>query len=365
MTNAAVRPGPYRNIAYGVAAVSLAAAAGWIAYSRWAINHDHEVAPALPGERFYLDTAAGKLCVYASGKREGAPLLLVHSINAAASAYEIRPLFLHYAESRPVYAIDLPGFGQSDRQDRVYTARMMADALHAATAEIRRRHSMAEIDVIALSLSCEYAARVALERPDDYRSLGFISPTGFDRNLSGEGAAQSTRGSRLKLGAVSFPLWSQALFDLVTSRPSIRFFLEKTWGSKRIDEALLEYDYRSAHQPGARHAVWSFLSGYLFADDISRIYRLLELPVWAVHGSRGDFVDYRYETEVEFKPNWSLDEFFTGAFPHFEDLPAVAKSYDRFQNQIIADSALTISDEGATPRAARGRSQTTGRVALL
>lgn len=110
------------------------------------------------------------------------------------------------------------------------------------------------------------------------------------------------------------------------------------FSEKRIDEALLEYDQRTAHRPGARHAVWSFVAGYLFADDISRIYRLLELPVWAVHGRRGDFVDYRYEAEVAYKTNWSLDEFDTGAFPHFENLPAVTKSYDRFQNRITAQA---------------------------
>jgi pimeloyl-ACP methyl ester carboxylesterase len=240
-------------------------------------------------------------------------------------------LFLHYGESRPVYAIDLPGFGYSDRSRKIYTARMMADALHAATAEIKARHQDQSIDVMAISLSCEYAARAALERPDDYRSLGLISPTGFDRALSGEGPAQSTRGNPWTLAILSFPLWSQALFDAVASRASMRFFLKKTWGSKYIDENLLNYDYGSAHRPGARHAVWSFLTGYLFANDISRIYRLLELPVWAVHGRRGDFVDYQYEKEVEDKPNWSFDEFDTGAFPHFEDLAALTNSYDRFE----------------------------------
>ena len=45
---------------------------------------------------------------------------------------------------------------------------------------------------------------------------------------------------------------------------------------KGIDEGLLDYGYASAHQPGAPHAVWSFLTGYLFADDVTRIYRLPE-----------------------------------------------------------------------------------------
>ena len=316
----------------------LAAAAAWIAYSAAAIDHDRELPPALPGDRLEIDTAAGRVSVYVSGPSDGVPLLLVHSVNAAASAYEVRPLYLHYESERPVYAIDLPGFGFSERSDRIYTPRTMADALHDVVVVIRAAHHDEPVDVIALSLSCEYAARAALERPADFRSLGLISPTGLDKALSGEGRAQSTRGSKLKLGVASVPIWSRALFDLFVSRPSMRFFLEKTWGSKRIDEGLFAYDQLSAHQPGAEHVVWSFLSGFLFADDISRIYKLLELPVWEVHGTRGDFVDYRYERDVKDRPNWSLEEFDTGAFPHFERLEAVVRSYDRFWNEIEAET---------------------------
>ena len=313
-----------------LAAAPLAAAAGWIAYSRFAINHNHWLPPALPGDRLDVDTTPGRVGVYATDATDGVPLLLVHSVNAAASAYEVRPLYMHYRRSRPVYAIDLPGFGFSERADLVYTPRVMADALHAATRMIRRRHGGARIDCVALSLSCEYAARAALERPDDYRSLGLISPTGFDKALAGAGPAQSTKGSRLRYDLVSQGFWSRALFDLVVSKPSMRFFLNKTWGSKRIDEGLFDYCQLTAHQPGAEHIVWSFLSGFLFADDVTRLYKLLTLPVWTCHGHRGDFVDFRKEKEIAGRPNWHFDEFETGAFPQFEALEKVTRAYDGF-----------------------------------
>ncbi len=62
------------------------------------------------------------------------PLLLVHSVNAVASAYEVKPLYEHYAGQRPVYAVDLPGFGFSERSDRAYGPRLMTDAIHAMLA---------------------------------------------------------------------------------------------------------------------------------------------------------------------------------------------------------------------------------------
>jgi pimeloyl-ACP methyl ester carboxylesterase len=70
------------------------------------------------GERIeFVSPGAGRLSYYVSG--HGPPLLLVHSINAAGSAYEVKPLYEHYARSRTVYALDLPGFGFSDRSDEI------------------------------------------------------------------------------------------------------------------------------------------------------------------------------------------------------------------------------------------------------
>ena len=317
-----------------VAAGIVGAFAAGVAYSALAIDHHRHLPLPVSGTKTNLETTAGSVALYASAGGKGAPLLLVHSVNAAASAYEMLPLFQHYAGKRPVYALDLPGYGMSERRDQTYTARMMADAILAAVDEIKRLHAGEKVDVIALSVSCEYAARAALERPADVRSLGLLSPTGFDEALSGYGRAQSTKGNAVKLALISVPVWSQALFDLVVSRPSMRFFLRKTFGSERIDEGLFAYDQLTAHQPGARHVVWSFLSGYLFADDATRVYEALKLPVWTGHGRRGDFVDFGKEREVAGKPNWHFAEFDTGAMPQFERLDDLVASYDAFVSSV-------------------------------
>lgn len=317
-----------------VAVGIVGALAAGVAYSALAIDHHRHLPLPVPGTKTNLETACGSVALYASAAGEGSPLLLVHSVNAAASAYEMLPLFQHYAGKRPVYALDLPGYGMSERRDQTYTARNMADAILAAVDEIKHLHAGQMVDVMALSVSCEYAARAALERPAGIRSLGLLSPTGFDKALSGYGRAQSTKGNAVKLALVSVPVWSRALFDLVVSRPSMRFFLRKTFGSERIDEGLFAYDQLTAHQPGARYVVWSFLSGYLFADDATRVYEALKLPVWTGHGRRGDFVDFGKEREVAGKPNWHFAEFDTGAMPQFERLDDLVASYDAFVSHI-------------------------------
>ena len=291
----------------------------------------------LPGRRIELaDRGTGRVMLY--GERvsiSGAtpPLLLVHSVNAAATAYEMKPLFEHYRGQRAVYALDLPGFGLSDRTDRKYTPRLMTDAIHAAVDAIQQAHGEGPIDIAALSLGCEFAARAATETPNAFRSVALISPTGFDRRsarAAPKAGGDGTRAMPWLHGLLSVPLWKRGFFSALTSRTSIRFFLQKTWGAKEIDEGLLEYDYITTHQPGAENAPYYFVSGYLFSTDAMKLYQNLSMPVWMSHGVRGDFVDYEQKVKVEGLPNWNISVFQTGAMPHFEKPTEFVAEYEMF-----------------------------------
>ncbi len=290
------------------------------------------LAPALGGERRELNSeTAGRIAWYQDGARLPAvPLLLVHSINAAANAYEMKPLYDHYRGARPVFAPDLPGFGCSDRARRAYGPRLMTDAIHAVTAEIARQRGPQPIDVLALSLSCEFLARAAVEAPASFRTVGLISPTGFTSNALREGPPGSTRGSPGVLKFLTRPAVGGRAFRWLTRRGVIAYFLRRTWGSPEIDPGLLDYDFQSSHVPGAEHAPLHFLSGMLFSGDSGRLYRALTQPVWVVHGVRGDFTQYRGLAALADKPNWTMEVLPTGALPHFERLPEFVSLYDRW-----------------------------------
>jgi NAD(P)-dependent dehydrogenase (short-subunit alcohol dehydrogenase family) len=72
----------------------------------------------LAATRREISGTAGRLALYEAGS--GAPVLLIHSINAAASAYEVRPLFERLSATHRVFAIDLPGYGGSQQGERHY-----------------------------------------------------------------------------------------------------------------------------------------------------------------------------------------------------------------------------------------------------
>lgn len=313
---------------------------GWIAYSAAFIPRQMQLPPALSGRRETLDTPAGRVSYYRSEQSAGRPLLLIHSVNAAGSAYEVRPLFDQYGSRRPVYALELPGFGFSARNDRLYTPRLMTDAVIAMAREVARLHggsdNAAPMDALALSLSSEFLARAATEQPGLFRSVALVSPTGFNRSTPEQAPAGSTRAMPGLHRAFTLPFWRRALFAALTSRPSIRYFLEKTWGSKNIDDGMVAYDYATTHQPGAEHAPFCFVSGYLFSRDIRALYRALTCPVWMVHGTRGDFVDYSGTQAFRDRPGWEIHVLETGALPHFERLEEFVHAYDAFCSKLDA-----------------------------
>ncbi len=277
--------------------------------------------PPLPdplnAERRDLSGRAGRIALWRAGR--GAPVLLLHSINAAASAYEVRPAFEAIARTHRAFAPDLPGFGASDRSERRYDVALYVAAVEDAFDAIAEECGDVPVDVLALSLSSEFAARVAAHRPARVRTLTLVTPTGLDRRSA---SLRAPPGSDREVPGVhavlSRRLWAQALFDALTSRPSVRYFLKRTWGSDAIDEGLWAYCWTTARQPGARHAPLAFLSGRLFSKDVRDVYERLEVPVWVPHGTRGDFRDFSGADWTASRRNWRLQPFESGALVHFE-----------------------------------------------
>jgi pimeloyl-ACP methyl ester carboxylesterase len=204
----------------------LAVAGGWIGYSALGIDHRQPLPDAILAEKVtFLSKAGGWLNAYADRSGAGRPLVLIHSVNAAASAFEMGPLFRHYRGRRPVYALDLPGYGHSNRLQRDYTPQLFADAI----VEFLETQVGEPADVVGLSLGCEFIARAALDRPELFHSLAMISPSGLGSAGSGRTSQQTeARGIAGSLHqALAFPLWRRALFALLPTRRSIEFFLSK------------------------------------------------------------------------------------------------------------------------------------------
>ena len=264
-----------------------------------------------------------RIAFYADRRGSGAPILLIHSINAAASSFELRPLFEHFAGRRPVYCLDLPGFGQSDRPRLDYRPDLYARAIAALLGRVPGGPA----DVVALSLSGEFAARAAILTPGSIRSLVLVSPTGFSAQpLPGPLMA----GSMKRL--LNIPVMSQWLFNLVASRRSIRFFLQRCFVGP-VPEAMVDYAHATSHQPGARLAPLAFLSMDLFTRDATDVLysRLGDIPVLAI-ADQDPFITFeRLESFVAAHPNWRRIRLAPHkGLPHWERPDDTAATLEQF-----------------------------------
>lgn len=244
------------------------------------------VSSGLPELNYYLD-----------GPENGEPLLLLHSINAAPSAFEMKPLFDHYRATRRVYALELPGFGFSERSNRVYSPELYADVIRAFLEQVVG----APADIVAYSLSSEFAARAALLAPTTVRRLVLLSPTGFSKRR----LPSAETGKRLHR-VFSLPGFGQALYALVTTRPSVRYFMKLSFVTTPPKE-LIDYAYATAHQPGARFAPFYFLSGQLFTQDpVELLYAKLEQQVLVIHDRDANVSFESLPALADRKSNWQV-----------------------------------------------------------
>lgn len=215
-----------------------------------------------------------EISYYVAGPEDARPLVLLHSINAAPSAFEMKPLFDHYRAIRRVYVPELPGFGFSDRSDRPYSPELYASAINAFLTHV----VPAPADVVAYSLSAEFAARAALAAEERFTTLTLLSPTGFSARKLPSGQTGKVMHS-----IVTLPGLGEGLYALLTKRPSIRYFMQRSWVGEP-PESLIDYAYATSHQPGARHAPYRFLAGQLFTRDaVDTLYAKLRLPVLVLY----------------------------------------------------------------------------------
>lgn len=300
---------------------------GWIAYSNMGINHREMLPTAIEAERKrYLSMPEFFVNYYVDKSTTGRPLVLIHSINAGASAYEMRPLFEAYRTTRPVYALELPGFGFSERSNRTYSARMYKEVI---LDFLKTQVDGLPADVIALSLSSEFAAWAALEDAGLFNSLTLISPTGFTYREK-----QQENGEMLH-SLLSFGLWSQAFYDLLTTKPSLRYFLQQSFEGE-VNAGLEDYAFYTTHQPGARYAPLYFVSGLLFNPNVyTEIYQRLMSPTLVLY-DRDSHTSFDLLPDIIHEhAHWRAERITpTRGLPHFEQLAKTTAALDTFWQTI-------------------------------
>ena len=225
----------------------------------------------LPVEPTFFTWRDYQVALYSAGV--GTPVLLIHSINAAASAFEMRGPFLGLQDTFRVHALDLPGYGRSDRPARCYRPDDYIDVI----LQVLQQFDEPAV-VIASSLSATYAVNAALRYPEQVRSMVLVCPTGISLLVQPPGLVEWAI-YRMLYGPVG-----DAVFDGLTSRRATRYFLKQeayaNWSM--ITPDVVDSFYQASHQPGAKYAPICFVTNLLncsIADTFSSLTQPI-LIVW-------------------------------------------------------------------------------------
>jgi len=209
-----------------------------------------------------------------AGDPDDPDLVLLHGINAAASNHEFYTVVDELAEEYHVLAPDLPGFGHSDRPPLLYSSSLLTTFVTDFLTD-----NAEEATVVASSLTGAYATLAAEEV--DIAELILISPT-----------ATSMGGQRTWLRSLlRSPVLGQGIYNLIVSKPSLRHFHDDHgyYDMANLTDEVVDYEWTTGHQPGARFAPASFVSGFLDADvDLGEKLATLDVPITLVWGRDAD-----------------------------------------------------------------------------
>lgn len=206
----------------------------------------------------------------------GRPIVLVHSLGPGHDAEQWRDAGLILARNRRVFALDLIGWGHSDKPRIEYDGELYIQLLRNFVEDVVRERAV----LAAAGLTSAYAVQVAADSPELVTGLALISPMGLELNGEEPDLADALTNRALRL-----PLIGTTALNLYTSRAAIGHQLRRDVfaADDRVDAARIEHHYLSSHQPGSHFALAALLSGYL-NHDAQPVLARLDRPTWLAWG---------------------------------------------------------------------------------
>ena len=213
-------------------------------------------------------------------KNEPETLVFLHGLGGGSSAYEWSKVYPAFASEYRIIAPDMIGWGRSAHPEHNYT---VEDYVISIEKFIERTCSE-PVTVIASALTAAFTIRVAIARPELFKSLILTTAAGlneFGRDYQDNFFTQ----------LAATPIIDRLLYSTgVATSFGIRSFLEQRQFAKgdRVDPEMVEAYLQSAQQPNAEYAALSFVRGDL-CFDLTQYVAQLTVPTALIWGQASEY----------------------------------------------------------------------------
>lgn len=209
----------------------------------------------------YYDWRFGQIFYTKQG--EGAPILLIHDLNACSSEYEWNKIVEKLSQTNTVYTLDLLGCGKSDKPNITYT-----NYLYVQLITDFIKHVIGEkTDVIATGTSSSF---VLMSCKNDNTIIGkvmLINPN----SISSLAKIPTKRTKMLKL-LISIPVIGTLLFNILHSKESIEqtYLTDYFYTPQAVDDDFIKIYHESAHSAkmGSKYLFASIKGRYINVNII-------------------------------------------------------------------------------------------------
>jgi pimeloyl-ACP methyl ester carboxylesterase len=189
-------------------------------------------------------------------------VLLVHGYGASSASYA--PVLAALAEKFRVLAVDLPGFGRSDRREGDYSPEALADVL----AQILDEKGVERAHVVGHSWGSSVVLAFALRHPERLEKLVVISAWIYDEQL-----LPIMRWARVRgLGEMLYALFYR---QNLGERLYLNFY-----DPRLVTQAVVDEVEKQMERPGALAAALAAARGMMFRESDYHKIQAPTLILW-------------------------------------------------------------------------------------
>lgn len=241
----------------------------------------------------------------------GSPLVLIHSMMLGASSREWDNVIDALAQNYHVYALDLPGFGNSFSPEKPWTAYQYALLLQAFIKEVIKR----PVCICGANGGADFALTLSLLSPEDIRRMVLISPEGIGMGFATD---EDTKTLPLLLS----PVAGTQTFLTGTTKGKIKAQLADAYYAKELISDELVQQYANAARYGIHaQATFAGIQTRFYGADTKPAFEKLTLPFLMIWGEENKHNPIEhFHTAEKLKQHGEFVAFEkTGALPHMEN----------------------------------------------